>query len=145
MESHPPSTAQSFSGTSTVDAMGDERDGSALIRRHAILKRYQDADQVLGKRWVGLIVRALLNGPSRFSEIASCIGVLSDRMLSARLGELEARGIVERRVDGDAKPVRIEYALTHKGRALEPVVREIGLWADRWVREDEYLVANNER
>ncbi len=125
--------------------MGDEGNPPALASPHVILRRYQHADQLLGKRWVCLIIRALLNGPCRFSEIAACIGVLSDRMLSTRLGELEARGIVERRVDGDAKPVRIEYALTHKGLALEPVVREIGLWADRWVREDEYLVANNER
>lgn len=125
--------------------MGDEGERMALASPRVILRRYQHADQLLGKRWVCLIVRALLNGPCRFSEIAACIGVLSDRMLSTRLGELEARGIVERRVDGDVKPVRIEYALTGKGRALEPVVREIGLWADRWVRDEEYLMASDER
>lgn len=125
--------------------MGDERDKTVLMARRVILKRYQHADQLLGKRWIGLIVRALLDGPCRFTEIAACIGVLSDRMLSSRLGELEARGLVERRVDADAKPVRIEYVLTSKGRALEPVVREIGYWADRWVTEEECLAVSDER
>ena len=57
-------------------------------------------------------------------------------MLSTRLGELESQGIVERRVD-DCKPVRIEYALTSKGYALAPVVREIAAWADCWLPDDE--------
>lgn len=105
-------------------------------QRKTLLSRYQHADQLLGKRWVGLILRALLDGPCRFSELASRVGLLSDRMLSVRLGEMEASGIVERRVDGDCKPVRIEYALTAKGYALEPVVRAIGLWADRWVPDE---------
>lgn len=115
----------------------EQQDEAAQPPLAITLKRYQHADHLLGKRWVGLIVRALLDGPARFSELATAIGMLSDRMLSVRLGELEARGIVERRVDPDAKPVRIEYALTTKGRALEPVVREICRWADQWIGDDE--------
>lgn len=92
------------------------------------------ADQVLGKRWTGLIVRVLLHGPCRFSEIAASIGTLSDRTLSGRLGELEEHGIIERRVDSEAKPVRIEYVLTPKGCALEPVMKEIDRWAAHWER-----------
>lgn len=107
------------------------------VPRPPVCRRYQHVDQLLGKRWMGLIVRALLDGPCRFSEFAAHIGVLSDRTLSVRLGELEARGIVERRVDGEAKPVRIAYVLTDKGLALAPVVRELTRWADNWVSDDE--------
>lgn len=101
----------------------------------AVEQRYRLADRLLGKRWIGLIVSALLHRPYRFSELGACIGLVSDRTLSARLGELEACGIVERRVNSEAKPVRIEYALTPKGYALEPLVREIARWADEWLNE----------
>lgn len=115
----------------------NDRATSGLPSWDPIRQRYRHADHLLGKRWVGLIVRTLLGGPRRFSEIAARIGVLSDRMLSVRLGELEAHGIVERRVDPDSKPVRIDYVLTPKGRALEPVMREITRWADHWMHDDE--------
>lgn len=115
----------------------EQRNDAAHPPPEVLLKRYQHADHLLGKRWVGLIVRALLGGPARFSELATAIGMLSDRMLSVRLGELEARGIVERRVDPDAKPVRIEYALTAKGLALAPVIHEICRWADQWIGDDD--------
>ena len=101
----------------------------------AVEQRYRLADRLLGKRWIGLIISALLHRPYRFSELGACIGLVSDRTLSARLGELEACGIVERRVNSEAKPVRIEYALTAKGYALEPLVREIAHWADEWLTE----------
>lgn len=97
--------------------------------------RYEQAIELLGKRWTCLILRILLSGPCRFSVLTAQIRDLSDRMLSARLRELEADGVVERRVYPDT-PVRIEYALTDKGRALAPVVEEIQGWADRWVRLD---------
>ena len=57
---------------------------------------------------------------------------LSDRLLSERMKELEAEGIVERRVIDDT-PVRVEYALTDKGRALEPAVRALKSWAHDWL------------
>jgi DNA-binding HxlR family transcriptional regulator len=94
--------------------------------------RYQRADQLICKRWVVMILRALLDGPRRFSEIGAGIGLLSDRTLSARLSEMERQGIVERRVVGD-KPVRVEYALTTKGYALGPVVSALDRWADAWL------------
>lgn len=93
--------------------------------------RYERAIEILGKRWTCLILRRLLAGPRRFSALSSEIPDLSDRMLSARLRELEADGIVERRVSTGA-PIRVEYALTAKGRALAPVVQAIQSWADRW-------------
>jgi DNA-binding HxlR family transcriptional regulator len=86
---------------------------------------------VLGKRWTGLIVRVLLGGPRRFAQIAAAIDGLSDKMLSDRLKELEAEGILERLVYPDT-PVRVEYALTAKGRDLEGVVAAIQAWAHAW-------------
>jgi DNA-binding HxlR family transcriptional regulator len=91
--------------------------------------RYQAAVEILGKRWTPLIVRVLLNHPRRFSEMATVISGLSDRLLSERLKELEAFGILERRVFPET-PVRIEYALTTKGHQLQEVVDAIQHWAD---------------
>lgn len=93
--------------------------------------RYQRAADLLGKRWTALIVKALLPGPRRFTQVAAAIPGLSDRLLSQRLKELEAAGIIDRRVYPEV-PVRVEYLLTTKGHDLEPVVAELQRWADRW-------------
>lgn len=94
--------------------------------------RFEAAFQLLGKRWTGLIIRALLGGRRRFSEIQDLIPNMSDRMLSERLRELEMSGIVERQVHAEI-PVRIEYHLTSKGQALEPIMDAVQAWADHWV------------
>ena len=87
----------------------------------------------MGKRWTGAILLVLLDeGPLRFSEIKQAVPELSDRLLSERMKELEAEGIVERHVIDDT-PVRVEYALTDKGRALEPAVRALKSWAHDWL------------
>jgi DNA-binding HxlR family transcriptional regulator len=93
--------------------------------------RYEGAVQILGKRWTAMIVRTLLPRPRRFSDMTAIISGLSDRLLSERLKELEACGILERRVFAQT-PVRIEYALTAKGLELEQVVEAIQKWADCW-------------
>ena len=93
--------------------------------------RYQRAVEILGKRWTGLIIRVLIPRPRRFGEMTEAVSGLSDRLLSERLKELEACGIVERRVFPET-PVRIEYALTGKGSELERVVEAIQHWADCW-------------
>ena len=93
--------------------------------------RYEAAVQVLGKRWTAMIVRTLIPRPRRFSDMTAIIAGLSDRLLSERLKELEGCGIVERRVYAET-PVRIEYALTAKGRELDGVVAAIQHWADCW-------------
>ena len=95
---------------------------------------YHAAVEMLGKRWTGAIVHALLPGPMRFSELSACIPQISDRLLSMRLKELEAGGMVARRV-WDHAPVRVEYELTPKGRALEPVIGALRTWACEWLRD----------
>jgi DNA-binding HxlR family transcriptional regulator len=91
--------------------------------------RYHRAIELIGKRWTGAILLVLLeHGPMRFSEVGHAIPALSDRLLSERMKELEAEGIVARQVSDDS-PVRVEYDLTPKGRALEPAVRALKSWA----------------
>ncbi len=94
--------------------------------------RYHQAIEIIGRRWTGAIIRALLAGHIRFSQIRATIPGLSDRLLSERLKELEAEGIVERRVLAET-PVRIEYHLTAKGAALADVVQAASAWAERWL------------
>jgi DNA-binding HxlR family transcriptional regulator len=92
---------------------------------------FHRAVELIGRRWSGAIVREMLAGTSRFTDLHDAIPDISDRMLCARLRELEAEGVVVRQVLGEA-PVRVEYHLTDKGLALRSVVAAIGAWADRW-------------
>jgi DNA-binding HxlR family transcriptional regulator len=94
--------------------------------------RYHRAVELVGKRWTGAILLVLLEGPLRFCEITHVVPALSDRLLSERLKELEAEDIVERRVY-DGSPVRVEYALTEKGRALEPALRALKSWSHSYL------------
>jgi DNA-binding HxlR family transcriptional regulator len=94
--------------------------------------RYEHATQILGKRWTGLLIYALMGGPKRFCELTALVEGLSDRVLSDRLRELETEGIVNRIVYPQI-PVRVEYQLTEKGRALQPVVDAIQTWAAQWI------------
>ena len=100
--------------------------------RSECCRLYHRAVELVGKRWTGAILFVLLDGPARFSEIKECVPDLSDRLLSERLKELEAEGIVERTVL-DGSPVRVEYSLTEKGHALEPTVRALKRWARDWL------------
>jgi len=102
--------------------------------RHSeqLCPRYQQAIDLLGKRWTGLILFVLLEGPRRFNEIAEQLEVVSDRMLSERLKELESEGVIARRVFPET-PVRIEYSLTDKGQALAPVISAIQQWSHDWI------------
>ncbi|AJO24478.1 Transcriptional regulator, HxlR family [Heyndrickxia coagulans] len=86
----------------------------------------------MGKRWVGVIIRVLSNGPMRFNEMAELIPHISQKVLSERLKELEDQGILVREVYPES-PVRIEYRLTEKGEAIKPVLDEVQNWADKWV------------
>ena len=93
--------------------------------------KYHRAVEVIGRRWAGAVLRVMLEGASRFTEIEDAIPDISGRMLCQRLKELEEEGIVERRVIPD-KPVRVEYRLSEKGRALGPVVKALSKWSDEW-------------
>lgn len=102
------------------DPQHEERGrGAALVR----------AFSFLGKRWNGLILATLLVGPAGFAELRRAVGKIHDSVLSERLVELSAAGLVERTVD-HGPPVTVGYRLTGRGRALLPALRELSVWAE---------------
>ncbi len=113
----------------TIPAVGDHDGDDALS---SFCPLYHRAIEIVGRRWTGAIIRALLAGAIRFSQIRVTVPGLSDRLLSERLKELETEGIVERRVLPET-PVRIEYHLTPKGEALGSVVQAVSAWAEEWL------------
>jgi DNA-binding HxlR family transcriptional regulator len=116
----------------TATATASEGEAGASEEPQQCCSLYHRAVELVGKRWTGAILSVLMDGPLRFSEIGQLVPDLSDRLLSERLKELETEGIVERRVI-DETPVRVEYALTEKGRALEPAVGALKDWARAWL------------
>jgi DNA-binding HxlR family transcriptional regulator len=98
----------------------------------AMCPRYHFAVELIGARWSGAIVRALLEGRHRYAEIKAVIPGLSDTMLAQRLRELEREAVLERRVI-PTSPVHVEYHLTEKGRALAPVIEALTTWAHEWI------------
>jgi DNA-binding HxlR family transcriptional regulator len=90
--------------------------------------------EVLGRKWTGEILWALLDGPRRFTEILARVPGLTDRVLSARLKQLQRTGIVTRRQFPEIPP-RVEYALTDRGRDLAPALEAMTRWSRRWSAE----------
>ncbi|HLL21699.1 MAG TPA: helix-turn-helix domain-containing protein [Kofleriaceae bacterium] len=88
---------------------------------------FQCAIDVLGRPWTALILGTLQGGPLRFSELAERAAGPTDKILSARLKDLEARGLVERRVEA-GPPVKVTYELTASGKAFDDVARAIQRW-----------------
>ncbi|MCC3374435.1 helix-turn-helix transcriptional regulator [Cohnella sp. REN36] len=95
----------------------------------------EKAMELLSKRWTALIVFTLLPGPMRFVNIENSLPNISGKVLSDRLRELEAEGLIIRTVYPEV-PVRIEYSLTDKGRDLSPLYKSIGDWAERWIKPE---------
>ena len=104
----------------------EERDWQRQVGDGAFSAGFHAASELIGKRWNGAIVRSLFHGCTNFREIGDAIPGISDRLLSERLKELTAEGVVE----------RIEYSrgyrLTAKGHDLRHVLIEIAKWAHRW-------------
>jgi DNA-binding HxlR family transcriptional regulator len=93
------------------------------------------ASEVLCTRWTMVLLRELVIGSTRFNDLRRGLPRMSPALLSQRLKELEAAGIVERRRSaGAASP--FEYVLTEAGRDLKPVVEAVGQWGQRWVSAD---------
>jgi DNA-binding HxlR family transcriptional regulator len=104
---------------------------SALVR----------AFDFLGKRWNGVLLGTLLNGPSSFSELRRNVAGISDSVLSERLTELANAGLVLRTVD-DGPPVAVSYELTNSGAALLPALRELTTWSQANLRAPNLGAAN---
>ena len=115
-----------------MTALEDTDQPSQVGRAGGCCPFYHEAVELVGKRWTGAILRVLMDGPLRFSEIAQSVPELSDRLLSERMKELEGRGIVERTVH-PGPPLRVEYSLSRMGHELEPALFELQRWAERWL------------
>lgn len=98
--------------------------------------KMESALSLIGKRWVGIIIHVLLDGPKRFKDLTEIIPSISQKMLSERLKELENEGLLERTVI-DETPVKVIYQLTEKGKNLEGVMKEVGIWANTYCAPEE--------
>src|SRR2546429_7465392 len=99
---------------------------------HECDARLAQAFPWLGKRWSGVILGLLLQGPTRFAVLARTIPGISERMLSDRLNELARAGLVDRTVL-DGPPLGVVYRLTESGRAIGPGLLRLGEWAERYM------------
>jgi DNA-binding HxlR family transcriptional regulator len=91
---------------------------------------------LLGKRWTGMLLAALMGGPIHFVDFRRVVPGISERMLSDRLAELVASGMVVRDVDS-GPPLRVRYGLTATGEALRPALVELGRWAEEHLPDGE--------
>jgi DNA-binding HxlR family transcriptional regulator len=102
----------------------------------ALCAKFHRASELIGRRWTGAIIFVLMESRCRFATLRAAIPDITDRMLSERLSELEHEGIVERTVVPET-PVRVEYALTKKGRELASAIDAIGDWAKKWIEPEK--------
>ena len=107
-----------------------------MPKQTGLCARFHRAVELIGRRWSGAIIQLLLQRSLRYAELRAAIPDITDRMLSERLRELEDEQIVARTVIPET-PVRVEYSLTPKGRALAPALEAIGHWAERWVESGD--------
>lgn len=107
---------------------GGSQEGN--MEHRAPTRHFQVAIETIGQRWTGAIIRSMLAGTTRFTELRESVPHLSDRLLWERLKTLEEHGLVERQV---VNRRHTEYTLTEKGRALAPVIEAVAAWAEEWL------------
>jgi len=106
-------------------------DTGAAETEGQVCEHFQRAAEILGRRWNPQVIRVLLYGPARFGELRERVPRISDNLLSERLKQLEADGIVLRSVHR-GRPVLIEYSLTASGAGLGKAIDALGEWAERY-------------
>lgn len=89
------------------------------------------AMRVIGNKWTALILRDLFSGPKRFCELEKSVGSINPRTLSQRLDDLEAKGVVTKQSFAEVPP-RTEYTLTSKGRDLQPILKQMAAWGNKY-------------
>lgn len=118
-----------------AEAAYDREVTDALVRiDDASCRRFTLALELVGKRWSGAVLLALGRGADRFSTVLRTVPGLSDRLLAARLKELETHGLVVRTVV-PTTPVQVRYALSDAGRDLLGALQPLVEFGDRMVRE----------
>jgi len=108
--------------------LGPAGEGDAGERSEVVCPRFHAAVELIGRRWAGAILFKLIDGPHYFRELLAAVPGISDRLLSQRLRELEAEGLVERSVH-DGPPARVSYCLSEAGEELVPALRQLHAWA----------------
>lgn len=110
--------------------------GGFVVDRRAC-RGFHAAVELIGRRWNGVIIDALLAGPLRFSELQVAVSGIAPAMLSQRLKELEAAKLVHREVVS-GPPIEVSYSLTEDGQRLSPVLDAVAVWSLTWSgRESE--------
>ncbi len=90
---------------------------------------------IIGKRWTLLVLLELYKGESkskRFSELKNSLPDITAKILSLRLKELEAEGMISKKVEVKTFPVKCEYTLTNSGKDFIRIIKNIKRWALRW-------------
>lgn len=90
--------------------------------------------KLIGNKWEVLVLRDLMPGTKRFGELKQSIGGVSQKVLTAKLREMEASGLVERHVYAEVPP-RVEYSLTPLGRSLKPVLDSLEQWGTEYKKK----------
>jgi DNA-binding HxlR family transcriptional regulator len=116
----------------TTRPLSQEHTAAACDRGTVALGR---AFEFLGKRWNGVLLGTLRNGPAGFRDLGRAVDGISDSVLSDRLSDLAAAGLVTRTVD-EGPPLAVSYALTDRGKALLPALQQITLWSQEHLVED---------
>src|SRR5687768_7042299 len=111
--SHPSTPGDVVPGGSPSGTEASAAASADAAQDGAFCPRFHHAVEVIGRRWTGVVLRAMLQGATRYSDIRDAVPALSDKMLVERLKELEAEGILRRTVL-PTTPVRVEYHLTEK-------------------------------
>ena len=110
----------------------------AVAHTPTLCTKFHHAVELIGRRWNGAIIWVLMQGTCRFATLRAAIPDITDRMLSERLQELEEEAVIERTVIPDT-PVRVEYTLTKKGRALVESLDSISNWAEKFVPDETQI------
>jgi DNA-binding HxlR family transcriptional regulator len=116
----------------TARKLSQEHASAACDRGTAALGR---AFEFLVKRWNCVLLGTLRNGPAGFRELSRAVDGISDSVLSDRLSDLAAAGLITRTVD-EGPPLAVSYALTDRGKALLPALQQITLWAQEHLVEE---------
>lgn len=96
------------------------------------------AAEIICSRWTLLVLRELVLGSTRFNELRRGLPSMSPALLSKRLKDLEAAGIVMH-IAAEREPSVLEYRLTEAGRELRPIIEAVGVWGHRWVTTEATL------
>ena len=91
---------------------------------------------IIGDKWKVLILRDLMNGTMRFGELKKSIGHVSQKVLTAQLRDMEAKGLVTRKVFAEVPP-RVEYTLTETGHSLKPILDAMSSWGEQYKTKNQ--------